>query len=54
MSTKLVVLSIDALETCDLKRLLSFPNFQGLKDKISVVNNIREIYPTLTYPIHTN
>lgn len=51
--SKLVVLSIDALETCDLKRLLSFPNFQRLKDKISVVENIKEIYPTLTYPIHT-
>ncbi len=51
--SKLVVLSVDALETCDLETLLRLPNMQRVKEKISVVKNIRSIYPTLTYPIHT-
>lgn len=51
--SKLVVLSVDALETCDLETLLRLPNMQKVKNKISVVKNIQSIYPTLTYPIHT-
>lgn len=50
---RLVVLSIDALENIDLEKLLKLPNFNALKNKISLVKNVREIYPTLTYPIHT-
>lgn len=51
--SKLVVLSVDALETCDLQTLLRLPNLQRVRDKISVVKDIRTIYPTLTYPIHS-
>lgn len=53
MSDKLVLLSYDALETKDLDVLFTFPYFSMIKDKVSVVKNVREIYPTLTYPIHS-
>lgn len=53
MANKLVVLSIDSLEFIDLKKLLQCPNFRALKDKLSVVQELDSIYPTLTYPIHT-
>lgn len=53
MKNKLVVLSLDALQSNDLEELLGMPNFSKLKNKISIVKNLEEIYPTLTYPIHT-
>lgn len=53
MKNKLVVLSLDALQSNDLEELLSMPNFSKLKNKISIVKNLEEVYPTLTYPIHT-
>ncbi|WMJ84410.1 alkaline phosphatase family protein [Oscillospiraceae bacterium LTW-04] len=53
MANKLVVLSFDALQTNDLEQLSRLPYFSQILKKASVVNHIREIYPTLTYPIHT-
>lgn len=50
---KLVVLSLDALQSGDLALLATMPHFSQILGKASVVKNIREIYPTLTYPIHT-
>ncbi len=53
MQNKLVVLSLDSLQSDDLEVLLSMPNFSKLKNKFSIVKNLEEVYPTLTYPIHT-
>lgn len=53
MSHKLVVLSIDSLQTNDLPFLQSLPNFSTILSKCALVKNVREVYPTLTYPIHT-
>lgn len=53
MANKLVVLSFDALQTNDLELLSRLPYFSQILKRAAVVNNIREIYPTLTYPIHT-
>jgi predicted AlkP superfamily pyrophosphatase or phosphodiesterase len=53
MPNKLVVLSFDALQTNDLDLLSRLPYFSEILKKAAVVRNIREIYPTLTYPIHT-
>lgn len=52
MDNKLVVLSLDALQTNDLEFLFNMPNFSKLKEKAAIVENLEEIYPTLTYPIH--
>ncbi len=53
MANKLVVLSYDALQTNDLNLLARLPYFSEILKKAAVVRNVREIYPTLTYPIHT-
>lgn len=53
MANKLVVLSFDALQTNDLDLLSRLPYFSQILKKAAVIKNIREIYPTLTYPIHT-
>ncbi|MFA9423135.1 MAG: alkaline phosphatase family protein [Sedimentibacter sp.] len=50
---KLVVLSIDSLQSTDLEFLKMQPNFSSILSKCALVKNVREIYPTLTYPIHT-
>lgn len=52
MDNKLVVLSLDALQTNDLEFLFNMRNFSKLKEKAAIVENLEEIYPTLTYPIH--
>ena len=53
MKHKLVVISLDALQTCDLELLKTLPyGSQWLKDA-SIAKNVHEVYPTLTYPIHT-
>lgn len=54
MSKKLVVLSYDALQSGDLKLLSGLPYFSQILKSAAIINNIREIYPTLTYPIHTS
>lgn len=53
MKNKLVVLSLDALQTNDLDLFLTLPYAAQWRKRAAVVRNVREIYPTLTYPIHT-
>ena len=53
MPGKLIVLSYDALQANDLDKLKTMPYFSQIWERAAVVRNIREIYPTLTYPIHT-
>ncbi len=53
MPKKLVVLSYDALQGGDLDKLKNMPNFSKILPGAAVVRNVREVYPTLTYPIHT-
>lgn len=53
MNNKLVVLSYDALQSTDLDKLKTMPYFSKILEKAAVVRNMKEIYPTLTYPIHT-
>ncbi len=49
---KLIVLSVDAMQTNDFDFIKKLPHMGKLLQKASVVKNIREVYPTLTYPIH--
>lgn len=53
MANKLIVISIDSLQTTDLHYLKTLPNFERILGNCALVMNIREVYPTLTYPIHT-
>ncbi len=53
MANKLIVISIDSLQTTDLHYLRNLPSFGRILGKCALVKNIREVYPTLTYPIHT-
>lgn len=53
MGNKLVVISVDSLQTTDLDYLKHKNNFKWVLEQSSMVKNIREVYPTLTYPIHT-
>lgn len=52
--SRLLVFSIDALQTHDLEYLKNKENFKKILAKCFLVKNVREIYPTLTYPIHTS
>ncbi|MBF4692760.1 alkaline phosphatase family protein [Fusibacter ferrireducens] len=54
MRHKLIVISLDALQTTDLDYLKQKDNFSKILSEGALVKNVREIYPTLTYPIHTS
>lgn len=54
MKNKLIVISFDALQINDLEKIFKLPFMAKLKNKMSVVRNLREVYPTLTYPIHVS
>lgn len=53
MSHKLVVVSFDSLQSNDIETLKTMPNFSKILEKGAVVKQVRPVYPTLTYPIHT-
>jgi len=54
MSNKLVIISVDALQTQDLEILKDLPGFKKILEKASIVKNIREVYPTLTNVNHVS
>lgn len=49
---KLIVISMDALLYEDLAYLKTRPAFGALTENCAMVQRIRSIYPTLTYPCH--
>lgn len=54
MKSKLIIISVDALQTQDLKILRQLPTFKQILEKASVVKNIQEVYPTLTNVNHVS
>lgn len=50
--TKLIVLSADALVYEDLAYLRTLPNFKKYLSGGCVVERVRSVYPTITYPCH--
>lgn len=54
MQNRLMILSVDALQTEDLPVLSTLPNFSKIISNGAVVKNIREVYPTLTNVNHTS
>ena len=52
MDKYLVVISNDAMLYEDVETLKTLPNFKRFWDKVSCVEKVRGIYPSLTYPCH--
>lgn len=50
----LIVISEDALVYEDLQYLQTLPAFSSVWDKVAIVERVRAIYPTVTYPEHTS
>ena len=50
----LIVISEDALVYDDLSHLKTLPAFHSVWDKVSLVERVRAVYPTVTYPEHTS
>ena len=48
------MISLDAVAKPDADRLLSLPALSALADEGVFCDNVKTIYPTLTYPIHTS
>ena len=53
LKQKLIVISMDALIAEDIDYLKDKPNFRWMLENGSWVEQVRSIYPTLTYPCHT-
>ena len=53
MGHKLIVISVDALVFEDVEYLKTKPNFKFITENGSMVERVRSIYPSLTYPCHT-
>lgn len=51
---KLIILSFDALSAEDWSTLKQHPNFNKLISQGKYTQNMRSIYPTLTYPAHAS
>ena len=52
LSKRLIVLSLDAVSSKDIKVLSTLPHFRKLLSKGSLIENVKTIYPSLTYPAH--
>lgn len=52
--SRLFVISIDGFQTQDISFMRTLPCFSKIMEEAAVVNDIREVYPTLTYTIHTS
>lgn len=52
-SSKIIVVSVDAMVYEDLKYLKELPNFKEMYENGSIVKRTKTIYPSVTYPAHT-
>lgn len=51
---RLCMISLDAVSQPDADRLLRLPALSALRDSGVFCDNVKTVYPTLTYPIHTS
>ncbi|MBQ9265078.1 MAG: alkaline phosphatase family protein [Clostridia bacterium] len=51
---RLCMISLDAVAQPDADRLLRLPALSALKEQGVYCDNVRTVYPTITYPIHTS
>lgn len=50
---RVVVISVDALVFEDIEYLSTKPSFSYMLSRGSIVERIKSIYPSITYPCHT-
>lgn len=50
----IIVISEDAMVFEDIQTLASLPNFGSVLPKAAVVEKVRTVYPSVTYPCHTS
>lgn len=50
---RMIVISLDAVGGMDEAFLRTLPNFKKFMDGAAVCNNVRSVYPSITYPAHT-
>ena len=53
MKQKLFVLSLDAMVREDVAYMMTKPNFRRIMEKRAEVDQVRSVFPALTYPAHT-
>ena len=51
---RLCVISLDAVAQPDADRLFSLPALSALRENGAYCQNVKTVYPTLTYPIHAS
>ena len=51
---RLCMISLDAVAQPDADRLLRLPALSAVRDRGVFCDNVRTVYPTITYPIHTS
>ena len=51
---RLCMISLDAVSSVDAEYLFSLPALSALKREGAFCDQVRTVYPTLTYPIHTS
>lgn len=54
MAKHVIVISEDALVYEDLAYLKALPNFSRIWERCAFVNQLRTVYPSVTYPVHTS
>jgi predicted AlkP superfamily pyrophosphatase or phosphodiesterase len=53
LTDHLIVISFDCLSSLDFPQLKELPNFKELLQRGSYCNQVKTIYPSVTYPCHT-
>ncbi len=51
---RLIILSLDAVGTNDLPYLCSLTHFGKFMERAALCDNVKSVYPSLTYPAHTS
>ncbi|WP_225229601.1 alkaline phosphatase family protein [Sporosarcina quadrami] len=54
LTDHLIVISFDCLSSKDMPIVRELPNFKKLLDGAAVCENVKPIYPSVTYPCHTS
>lgn len=54
MQKRLIMVSLDAVSSSDLARLLICPNFAELRKQSTLVKNVDSVFISNTYPVHSS
>ncbi len=51
---RVIVLSFDAMGAKDLSYMRTLPNFKAFLEGAAICENVKSVYPSITYPAHTS